>query len=82
MDNFLKIVVYLVSVELFRRLVMKLIGGFTGPLAKVPGPFLAKFTAIPWLINAAQGEQMNTGPELIKKYGDVVRAGEYDLDGW
>lgn len=80
MDIFLKIVAYLVSVELLRRIVMMLIGGLTGPLAKVPGPFLAKFTTIPWLINAAQGEHMNTGPELIKKYGEVVRAGEYGPD--
>ncbi|KAE9365295.1 cytochrome P450, partial [Stipitochalara longipes BDJ] len=75
MDFYFKLVVYAVSAELFRRFVMVLIGGFTGPLAKIPGPLYGKFTVIPWVINAIQGEQMNTAPELIKKYGEVVRAG-------
>jgi hypothetical protein len=75
MDFIFKIIVYLVSVELFRRFVMILIGGFTGPLAKIPGPFYARFTQIPWLISAMTGEAMNTCPELFKRYGEVVRVG-------
>lgn len=52
---------------------MVLIGAFTGPLAKIPGPFYAKFTEMPWMMRAVSGEQMNTGPEMIKRYGPVIR---------
>ncbi len=76
MDFSLKLALYAVSAELFRRFVTLLIRAFTGPLAKIPGPLVGKFTTLPWLVNAIQGETMNTIPELFKKYGEVVRTGE------
>jgi len=76
MDLYFKLILYALFAELFRRFVMMLIGGFTGPLAKIPGPLVGKFTALPWMINAFRGEAMNTVPELFEKYGEVVRTGE------
>ncbi|PMD30788.1 cytochrome P450 [Hyaloscypha variabilis F] len=75
MDFYFKLALYAVSAELFRRFVTLLIGAFTGPLAKIPGPLVGKFTTLPWLVNTIQGETMNTIPELFKKYGEVVRTG-------
>jgi hypothetical protein len=37
---------------------------------------IGKFTSLPWAIQCIQGKQMTIGPELFKKYGDVVRIGE------
>ena len=82
MDSYFKILVYLVSAEVFRQFVMLLVRGFTGPLSKIPGPFLARFTPISWMIDSLLGEQMNTGEYLIKKYGEVVRIGKPDYSGW
>jgi len=76
MDFYLKLIVFALFAEVFRRFVMVLIAGFTGPLAKIPGPLVGKFTVIPWTINAIQGEAMNTVPELFEKYGEIVRTGE------
>ena len=76
MDFYLKLIVYALSAEVLRRFVLLLIGGFTGPLAKIPGPLVGKFTVIPWMIDAIQGEQMNKVPSLFETYGEIVRAGE------
>jgi hypothetical protein len=55
---------------------MALIVAFTGPLSKVPGPFIMKLSAWPWVIETITGNQMNAAPILFKKYGDTVRIGE------
>jgi hypothetical protein len=81
MDFHFKIIIYLLSGEVFRRFVMLLVRGFTGPLSKIPGPFHARFTPISWMIDSLLGEQMNTGENLVKKYGEVVRIGKPDCSG-
>jgi len=66
-----------IFVELFRRFCIILITAFTGPLSKIPGPFVGKFTSVPWIYQVIRGNQMNIGPKLFRKYGDVVRIGKY-----
>lgn len=80
MDLYFKLIIFLVSAEVFRRFVMVLINGFTGPLSKIPGPFHAKLTPIPWMIDSLRGEQMNTGQRLIQKYGETVRISTSKFD--
>ena len=68
---------YAVAAELLRRCCLILLTAFTGPLSKIPGPMIGKFSSIPWIIHCIRGSQMNYGAELFKKYGDVVRVGEF-----
>jgi hypothetical protein len=68
---------YLGLAELFRRCCMALIAAFTGPLSKVPGPFLMKLSIWPWAVQTITGNQMNVAPKLFKKYGDTVRVGGF-----
>lgn len=81
MDYFLKIVLWLVVAEVSRRLLFVLIDGFTGPLTKLPGPFSARFTVLPWMIDVLGGEHHYKGDSHIAKYGKVVRIGEYVSEG-
>jgi hypothetical protein len=75
------LVFYLLLADLSRRCVLALIGAFTGPLSKVPGPLMNKLTPIPWLIDTISGNSMHVGPVLFKKYGDVVRVCKFGILG-
>lgn len=68
--------IYALVAEILRRSYFIFLTAFTGPLSKIPGPLIGKFTAWPWLIQCITGNQMNIGPEYFRKYGDVVRVGE------
>jgi hypothetical protein len=74
-NNYLVIAVCLGLAEVLRRCILIMITALTGPLSKVPGPFLSKFTRIPWAVETVTGKHMNTTDDLFKKYGDVVRVG-------
>lgn len=76
MNYFLKIVLWLAFAETSRRLLSVIINAFTGPLAKIPGPFSARFTVLPWVIDLLKGEQHYRGDRYLAKYGKVVRTGE------
>jgi hypothetical protein len=70
------IIAYALAAEVLRRCCLIFLTAFTGPLSKIPGPMIGKFTFWPWIIQCVKGNQMNIGPGLFKKYGDVVRVGE------
>lgn len=50
--------------------------GLTGPLAKIPGPWLNRFTALPWMAAVVRGKAFEQGINYNRKYGDIVRVGE------
>jgi len=66
----LSIVVYKISKVIF------------DPLRNIPGPFLARFTRLWYLIEIYRGNFQITNIELHKKYGPVVRIapGQYSID--
>jgi hypothetical protein len=76
MYSYATLLAYLALAEVFRRCCIALIAAFTGPLSKVPGPFLMKLSKWPWAIQSITGEKMNVAPNLFEKYGDIVRIGE------
>lgn len=76
MYTIVTLLIYAAAAELFRRCCLILLTAFTGPLSKIPGPMIGKFTSLPWIISCIKGNQMNIGPGLFKKYGDIVRVGE------
>ncbi len=76
MNNYVIVVIWLAAAELLRRCILSLLCAFTGPLSKVPGPFINKLTTIPWIIENITGNTMNLVPEYHRKYGDVVRVGK------
>ena len=76
MYSYATLLFYLALAEVFRRCCIALIAAFTGPLSKVPGPFLMKLSSWPWVMQSITGNQMNVAPKLFKKYGDTVRVGE------
>ncbi|OHF01158.1 hypothetical protein CORC01_03472 [Colletotrichum orchidophilum] len=47
--------------------------GFTGPLAKIPGPWLNRVTALPWMAAVVRGKAFEQGINYNRKYGDIVR---------
>ncbi|KAF9876732.1 p450 monooxygenase [Colletotrichum karsti] len=47
--------------------------GLTGPLSKVPGPFLNRFTGWAWIITVLRGKSSAYCIEYPKRYGDVIR---------
>ena len=49
MVSYITLLLYVVLAEVGRRFCMALLTAFTGPLAKIPGPFLNKMTALPSL---------------------------------
>jgi hypothetical protein len=79
MNNYLEIILWLGFAEFIRRCSLILIRGFTGSLSKVPGPFLWKFTKIPWTIQVMRGNQINIVGNLFEKYGHIVRIGKFLL---
>jgi hypothetical protein len=79
MYSYVALLFYVALAELLRRCCIALIAAFTGPLSKVPGPFIMKLTNVPWMIEHITGNRMNTAPKLFEKYGDTVRIGEFPL---
>jgi hypothetical protein len=80
MYSIITVIPYILLVEILRRCYLALIAAFTGPLSKIPGPFLNKLTPIPWLINPnLRGTHSNIVPDLFKKYGDIVRVGPREI---
>jgi hypothetical protein len=75
MNNYVSVLIWLGVAEVLRRFILSLLCAFTGPLSKVPGPFINKLTGIPWIIENITGNVMNLVPEYHRKYGDVVRIG-------
>lgn len=51
--------------------------GLTGPLSKVPGPWLNRFTAVPWKLTVITGKSGQMCIDYPKKYGEIVRIGMY-----
>ncbi|KAI8161951.1 Cytochrome P450 monooxygenase FUS8 [Colletotrichum sp. SAR 10_70] len=47
--------------------------GLTGPLSKVPGPWLNRFTAVPWKLKVITGKSGQMCIDYPKKYGEIVR---------
>ncbi|TDZ13565.1 Cytochrome P450 monooxygenase FUS8 [Colletotrichum spinosum] len=47
--------------------------GFAGPLSKVPGPWTARLTALPWLGTVAKGKSFELGIQYNRHYGGIVR---------
>ncbi|KAI8255441.1 UDP-glucuronosyltransferase 1-6 [Colletotrichum sp. SAR 10_98] len=47
--------------------------GLTGPLSKVPGPWLNRFTAVPWKLTVITGKSGQMCIDYPKKYGEIVR---------
>ncbi|KAH9207521.1 cytochrome P450 [Leptodontidium sp. 2 PMI_412] len=79
MSTYVSLLLWLAAAELLRRLILALKLAFTGPLSKIPGPTLWKITSLPWMIENITGNCMNTLPELLDKYGDVIRVGPKDI---
>jgi hypothetical protein len=77
MEPYLTILLGLVLAEFVRRCCFTLLHAFTGPLSKVPGPFLAKFTNIPWAIELIRGTHFTTVGPIFQKYdSDIIRVGK------
>lgn len=76
MFNYWSIAISLLLIELTRRIFLTIQSGLTGPLSKIPGPVLGKFTWIPWVIEVVRGKHMESTKYLLEKYGDVVRVGK------
>jgi hypothetical protein len=49
------------------------------PLARIPGPRLAAISNVWYGRQIAKGRMAQLGPELHKKYGDVVRVGPNEV---
>ncbi|KAE9378887.1 cytochrome P450 [Stipitochalara longipes BDJ] len=78
-NSYLAIVLYLGLAETLRRCLLIIISAFTGPLSKLPGPFLSKFTRLPWTFETITGKHMNTANSLFQKYGDIVRVAPHHV---
>ncbi|KAE8380493.1 cytochrome P450 [Aspergillus bertholletiae] len=71
--TYTRLLLLAVVAEVVRRVSKALIVGFTGPLAKVPGPFWNKLSALPWRIAFLRGTAFLLAQDLHRKYGDIVR---------
>lgn len=76
MYSYVFLLLCLAILELCRRCCLVLLVAFTGPISKVPGPLLMKFSTLPWVIENIRGNTMNAAPKLFQKYGDAVRVGK------
>ena len=79
MASYGAIVLYLALAEVIRRVFLSVLSAYTGPLSKIPGPFLCKFSMLPWAYLNLTGNTMNVQHRWIKKYGPVVRIGVFLL---
>jgi hypothetical protein len=77
MYSYTSVLLYIVLAEVLRRWIKILLTALTGPLSKVPGPFIYKFSSLPWARIVLQGNQINESPKLFAKFGDVVRIGMF-----
>jgi hypothetical protein len=77
MYTYTTIALCIVLAEVVRRFCNILLTAYTGPLAKVPGPWIWKFSGLVWGRVVLQGNQVNVSPKLFAKYGHVVRIGTY-----
>lgn len=75
MYSYATILLCIVLAEVLRRCCRILLKAFTGPLSKIPGPWILKFGNLRWKLVVIQGNQVNESPKLFAKYGDVVRIG-------
>jgi hypothetical protein len=75
MHSYLTLILYAALAEVFRRVVLVVLGAFSGPLSKIPGPFYAKFTNVPWIYQNISGNSMNVIAGHFEKYGPVIRMG-------
>ncbi|KAE9368279.1 cytochrome P450 [Stipitochalara longipes BDJ] len=74
METYLSILLGLALLEVTRRCCSIILCAFTGPLSKIPGPFLSKFTKLPWAMELIKGTHLNTVGPLFKKYNtDILR---------
>lgn len=48
------------------------------PLRRIPGPFWARITKIPSMVIARRGKMHELQTEWARKYGPIVRIGQYD----
>jgi len=77
METYSTIFFALLFAEVLRRCYLVLLYAFTGPLSKVPGPFLSKFTKLPWAIELIKGTHLNTIGPLFEKYNtEILRIGK------
>jgi hypothetical protein len=75
MHTFISVLLCLAGAEVVRRCYLSIVCALTGPLSKIPGPFLNRFSGIPWAIQNLTGNSINTTPKMFEKYGDVIRVG-------
>lgn len=69
-----------IFLPIFLLLVQTLRTGFRFGLRRIPGPFIAKFSNLRNLKNAASGEAQVRCYDLHRKYGPVVRTGPLTVD--
>jgi hypothetical protein len=79
MPTIISLVAFTVLAEVLRRCCMAIILAFTGPLSKIPGPLINKFSILPWLYQCLTGNMINVAPGYFEKYGDIVRIGTIPL---
>ncbi|RDW56438.1 hypothetical protein BP5796_13187 [Coleophoma crateriformis] len=77
MTSFVQMLVVVLVGEFLRRCVETLLFGFTGPLAKIPGPWLCKVSTLPHKLALIQGRNVERYRDLMKRYGDTVRVGAF-----
>lgn len=77
MGSYLTWLFYLLLLEVARRMLLTLKTAFTGPMSKIPGPLIGKFSTIWPLTSAIKGNRMYAYPPMLKKYGDMVRVGRF-----
>lgn len=74
----------LVVLKIIRHVFLILLRAYTGPLAKIPGPFWYKFSSAPWYwkhLNGTMFKNLNHN-DYFKTYGNVVRVGEICFSAW
>ncbi|RDW76958.1 hypothetical protein BP6252_05011 [Coleophoma cylindrospora] len=73
MTSFVQMLVVVLVGEFLRRCLETLLFAFTGPLAKIPGPWLCKVSTLPHKLALIQGRNVERYRDLMKRYGDTVR---------
>lgn len=66
-----------VSIHLGLAVSMVLYRALFHPLRRIPGPFWARITKIPTMVIARQGKLHELHTEWARKYGPIVRIGQY-----
>ena len=81
MEIYLTILFYLVLAETLRRCCSTLLHTFTGPLSKILGPFLSKFTKTQWVVVLMKGIHLNSFGLLFQNTAMSVLASFSYLNG-